>query len=162
MKKKVLLVLSTIGISGGVQNVVMDIYRKMDKNKVQFDFFVLSKKDNSFEKEILNLGGKIYYPGNYKAEGLLHFLKIFNEIIISNNYDVVHIHAAYASLPFLMITTVRKVNCRIVHSHGSKASSFKQKIYLKITRPLMNLLSTKKLPVQMKLESSCLEKTIIK
>ena len=59
MKKviRVLHILESMNI-GGAQSFIMNIYRNIDKDKIQFDFLVSS--EGSYDDEIKDLGGKIY------------------------------------------------------------------------------------------------------
>lgn len=45
---------------GGIETMLMELYRNIDRSKFQFDFVVHSKGENFYEKEIYLLGGKIY------------------------------------------------------------------------------------------------------
>ena len=42
--------------------VIMNWYRNIDRNKIQFDFLVQNK--GSLDEDILNMGGKIHYISN--------------------------------------------------------------------------------------------------
>ena len=46
-------------LGGGVEAVVMNYYRNIDKNKVQFDFLCDSDSTNIPYEEIEKLGGKV-------------------------------------------------------------------------------------------------------
>ena len=46
--------------SGGLENLIMNIYRNIDRSKVQFDFLVHYQKRGFFDDEIEKLGGQIY------------------------------------------------------------------------------------------------------
>ena len=46
-------------IQDGVENVIMNYYRNINKEKFQFDFLCNTKKV-AYESEILKLGGKIH------------------------------------------------------------------------------------------------------
>ena len=60
MKKiKVLQVLNELNI-GGIQVFVMNVYRNINRNAVQFDFLLSSPKIGAFEEEIEEMGGHIY------------------------------------------------------------------------------------------------------
>lgn len=43
---------------GGIQNLLMNLYRNINRNKIQFDFLVCG--EGVFDKEVKELGGKIY------------------------------------------------------------------------------------------------------
>ena len=55
-------VLQIMGIveSGGVEAVIMNYYRHIDKNKIQFDFICDDDSQAIPEQEINILGGNIY------------------------------------------------------------------------------------------------------
>lgn len=41
--------------------MIMNYYRNIDRNKVQFDFLVHRQEEADYDKEIVALGGKIYH-----------------------------------------------------------------------------------------------------
>ena len=53
---RVLEVIGSLGYAG-VEAVVMNFYRNIDKNQVQFDFITCSDTPERYDDEILNLGG---------------------------------------------------------------------------------------------------------
>ena len=53
---RVLQVLGTTGL-GGAESRVMDLYRNIDRERVQFDFAVHTSKKGYFDEEIEALGG---------------------------------------------------------------------------------------------------------
>ncbi|MDR3225615.1 MAG: hypothetical protein LBT52_04870, partial [Clostridiales Family XIII bacterium] len=52
-------VLHVLGVleMGGAESRTMDLYRAIDRTKIQFDFMVHGGQDGYFSKEILSLGG---------------------------------------------------------------------------------------------------------
>ena len=70
--RRVLMIVSTIGVSGGVQNTIMNVYRHIDKERVQFDFFVHAEVEESFEEEITSIGEK-YIIRTRRKYRYLHF-----------------------------------------------------------------------------------------
>jgi hypothetical protein len=51
----------TIMDCGGLENRLMDIYRNIDRTRIQFDFYTCRKEKGYFDDEIVKLGGHIYY-----------------------------------------------------------------------------------------------------
>ena len=47
--------------SGGVSNFVMNLYREMDTEMIQFDFAMTSGKKALYDDEVLQRGGRIFY-----------------------------------------------------------------------------------------------------
>ena len=50
---------------GGVEMVVMNYYRHIDRTKIQFDFFALEGSEVPQREEIEQLGGRVYIVPNY-------------------------------------------------------------------------------------------------
>ena len=46
---------------GGMESRIMDLYRGLDRSRFQYDFYVESGKEGTFDEEIRDLGGNIYY-----------------------------------------------------------------------------------------------------
>ena len=62
----------TVMNRGGLETMLMNYYRKMDRNKIQFDFMVHREAKGHYDDEILSLGGRIHRmpqirPGNYRG-----------------------------------------------------------------------------------------------
>ena len=47
-------------ICGGVEAFLMNVYRHIDRNKIQFDFLVHYKERFFYDDEVEKLGGKVY------------------------------------------------------------------------------------------------------
>ncbi len=112
---------------GGIETVLMEVYRNIDRNKFVFDFVVHDKQENYFEKEINMLGGTLYRVDYFSKHPLSH-LRQFNNILIKHpEYEIIHIHTTYAIMfPDALLGKIygRKI---IVHSHNADAA-FKRKI----------------------------------
>ena len=44
---------------GGAETLIMNLYRNIDRTKVQFDVLLHSQEEQACEEEIIKLGGKI-------------------------------------------------------------------------------------------------------
>ena len=51
---------------GGAENMIMNLYRNIDRTKIQFDFLVHTDKKCFFDKEIQNFGGRIFHVPYYR------------------------------------------------------------------------------------------------
>lgn len=107
---------------GGAETLLMELYRHIDRTKVQFDFLIYnySNKPGEFDAEIKSLGGKIYNangrffrnPFVYYKE-LKHFLKEHPE------YKVIHSHLnSMSGFAFAAAKSTTK-SFTIVHSHSA-------------------------------------------
>ena len=52
---------------GGAESMIMNLYRRIDKTKVQFDFLVQAPSRCAYDDEIENLGGHIYHISRFKG-----------------------------------------------------------------------------------------------
>lgn len=118
---RVLQIIGSMDV-GGAETMIMNIYRKIDRSKVQFDFMVSVEKDCFYDNEINQLGGNIYHTVT-KSTHPIKFSKDLWKLIKQNQYAIVHIHSsnAMAAIP-LTISKLAGVEDRIVHSHNSKDS----------------------------------------
>ncbi len=109
---------------GGIESVVMKLYRNLDKTKFQYDFIVQGNKRSPYDDEIEKLGGKIYRLP-VKSHHLKKYKAEFCSII--QNYKIIHIHSVYA-FTFFEAKWAKHFRTKvIVHSHNSNAI-FKRKI----------------------------------
>lgn len=105
---------------GGIQAFIMNVYRSIDREKVQFDFLVHHMTDGPFYQEIESKGGKVYClparnEGVFKNKTALR--EFFNE---HKEYRVVHMHES--SLSYIEPLVAAKnagVPIRIMHSHST-------------------------------------------
>lgn len=129
--ERVLMVLASVNIGGGVQNKIMDIYRNIDRNRVQYDFFVhTNKKNDSYEEEINSLGGNVYYLGRVKEIGIFNYLKGFYKLLKNNKYKVVHSYLGLNDAVILSLAKLAKVKKRISHVR-TNINKVKKKKYIK-------------------------------
>lgn len=104
---------------GGLETMLMNYYRQMDKNLIQFDFLVHRQEEADYDREILAAGGKIYRIGrlipwspSYKKE-LVSFFREHPE------YRIVHVHQDCLSSVALACAREAGIPVRIAHSHNA-------------------------------------------
>lgn len=109
--------------AAGIESFIMNIYRNIDKNKVQFDFLVLRDQHEFYDDEIKRLGGRKYSVHSNKKNALLRVLDESTQIrvfLLTHHYDIVHIHYT-TPLRALYLWAAKKANVstRIYHSHSA-------------------------------------------
>lgn len=124
---RILHVLNGLG-TGGAEAIIMNWYRNIDREKVQFDFLIRSN-ENIYTKEITEYGGKVYvmppYPSNY-FENRKATAQFFKEH--AKEYAGIHVHGN--ALLYVNVFNIAKKNgidLRIYHSH-SDDTEFKYKL----------------------------------
>ena len=139
MKKiRVLQVLSEPFENGGQELFICNIYRNINKEKIQFDFIApYTGKNEKLKNEIINQGGRFYpIKVDFTKKKLYHrviFFKKLRELLKQNDYEIVHINSV-SLLGFLLgsiIANQDKVKKIIVHSHNDGKLTFKYKILKK-------------------------------
>ena len=128
---RVLHIVTSLGNTSGVINFIMNYYKNIDRSKVQFDFLYFYDVDNSMEKEIVEMGGKVYKIGIPKKKK--KFFNTINLFFSKNKYDIIHCHPIFGSFFFGKTARKNGVKTIIQHSHTSKygkniISSFRNKL----------------------------------
>lgn len=117
---------------GGIESFLMSLYRKLDREKYQFDFIVHKNGKNFFEDEIHDLGGKIYRLPN-KRKHPIAYKKKFLQVI--SNYEIIHVHSVYAFTYFEVKWAFQYNKMVILHSHNSNAKPLRKMLHLILKRP---------------------------
>ena len=108
---------------GGSQAMIMNIYRNIDREKIQFDFVIDQNRGGFFEKEITELGGKIYKMPSFKGTNIHEIRKNWDVFFTEHpEYKILHSHIrSYASL-YIPIAKKHGVKT-IIHSHSTSNGS---------------------------------------
>lgn len=107
--------------NGGVEAFVMNNYRHIDREKVQFDFLTTVETSGYFDEEIERLGGKLYrtYP---LLKNPIKCYEDIKRIVHDNGYDIVHRHAGSA-FGYFDLRAARAGGAKhlVMHSHNPQA-----------------------------------------
>lgn len=104
----------------GLETMLMNYYRNIDREKIQFDFLTHRPERSDYDDEIESLGGKIYYaprlyPQNYPA--YFSYMKDFFKK--HPEYQIMHSHIDSMSYLPLLAGKKAGVPVRIAHSHNT-------------------------------------------
>lgn len=117
-------VLHVIGIMnrGGAETMIMNLYRNIDRTKVQFDFVENSDKPAVFDEEIRSLGGQIFRCPHYSVKNHFTYCKWWENFfrIHKNEYSIVHGHLGSTAAIYLHIAKKYGIYS-IAHSHNTNA-----------------------------------------
>jgi len=143
---KRILVFGMTKVPGGMESVIMNYYRNVDREKIQFDF-LCNEKPISYEKEIEELGGKIYYitarsenGKKYKKE-----LKDFFEMNFKKYYAIWENTCALNNIDYIIYAKKYNIKYRIIHAHNTKImqKTFAKKAIFSILHSLNKLIISK-------------------
>lgn len=104
----------------GLETLLMNYYRKINREEIQFDFLTHRAESSDYDKEIEELGGKIYhaprlYPQNYPE--YFRYMDVFFKQ--HPEYKIIHSHIDTMSYLPLLAAKKADVPIRIAHSHNT-------------------------------------------
>ena len=122
--------------AGGVENFVMNVYRRIDRNKIQFDFAMTSGQKGYYDEEVLSMGGRIFYFDSTRSlsDNLEDVLRK------EGPFTVVHSHVFFYSGLVLRQAKKCGVPVRIAHAHNAhtgESASLVRKTYEATMRHLI-------------------------
>lgn len=127
--------------TGGAETMLMHLYRKIDRRKIQFDFVSFSDDKCHYDNEIKELGGRVFFVPPPKSTNPVKFIAdIYSVITKYGPYHAVHAHTLFNSGLALLAARLAGVKCRICHSHstlGDYDYGLIKKIYFTIMRFLI-------------------------
>lgn len=128
--------------SGGIEAVVMNYYRNIDRTKVQFDFITSDISKLPQREEIEKLGGRIFLTPRYTK--IFKYGKVLKKIFSENKYKIVHCHMGTLALFPLRIAKKCGVEIRIAHCHStSNKKEWKRNLVKNILRPFSKIYANK-------------------
>lgn len=128
-------------LGGGVEAVVMNYYRHLDRSKIQFDFICDSDSTNIPYEEIESLGGKVILIPPYQK--IIKYIKELTEVLKKNQYKIVHSHISTLSIFPLYCAKKAGVQVRIAHSHSTtNKKEWKKNIMKQVLRPFSKVFAT--------------------
>lgn len=104
-------------VGGGVEAVVMNYYRHIDRSKVQFDFLVDSDSTLVPREEIESLGGRIFEIPPYQHA--IEYQRELQSLFTQEGWKIVHSHINTLSVFPLRAAKKAGVPVRIAHSHST-------------------------------------------
>ena len=129
---------------GGQETFIMNVYRSINREKLQFDFLLNNPRKCDYEDEIISLGGTIHRVPRRYPNYLLH-LKCLNTFFKNNTqYNIVHQHTNSCSAISTLICAKKHGFKRIIiHSHNSRPDAgFGTKIFDYLYKPRIKKYAT--------------------
>ncbi|MGG1242643.1 glycosyltransferase family 1 protein [Bacillus cabrialesii] len=139
-QQRVLHVLSGMN-RGGAETMVMNLYRKMDRSKVQFDFLTYRNDPCAYDEEILSLGGRLFYVPSIGQSNPLTFVRNVRNTIKENGpFSAVHAHTDFQTGFIALAARLAGVPVRVCHSHNTSwktGFNWKDRLQLMVFRRLI-------------------------
>ena len=104
---------------GGLETMLMNYYRQIDRSRVQFDFLTHRDYDGDYGAEIKELGGKLYHMPVLNPFSSSYRKKLGDFFDDHPEYKIVHVHQDCLSGVILHVAKEHGVPVRIAHSHNA-------------------------------------------
>lgn len=126
--------------SGGKKNLVMEYYRHIDKDRIQFDF-ICDKDSNAIPRdEIEGMGGRVFEITPY--QNIFGNLKDIRIICRQNKYKIIHGYNGTMNVFSMYAGWSSGVPIRINESISMAHSSDKKTVMKKLLKPFSRCFST--------------------
>lgn len=105
----------------GLETMLMNYYRHIDRTKVQFDFIVNKPKPGNYDNEIREMGGRIFLSPGLSPLKYPKYLKFVREIVKKDDRIKI-VHAHNEAMGFYALSGAKKagVKVRIAHAHNTQ------------------------------------------
>jgi len=118
---KRILVFGMTEVAGGVESFLMNYYRHMDRQQLQFDFLCNTHQKIAYENEIIAMGGKTYHI-TARSDNYLIYRKELKTFFSTAGklYDTIWVNvSSLANIDYLKMAKKYGISRRIIHSHNS-------------------------------------------
>lgn len=131
--------------AGGTQALLMNIYRNIDRSKVQFDFLVEYPDKEFYDDEIISMGGRVFYTNFRNDYNIIKFKKKLEEILKENpEYKIMHVHVSTIGYICFKIAKKYHINVRIAHAHNNSSVHDSKYILRNLLRKTFSAKSTER------------------
>ena len=146
--KRVLQINAGIGEFGGVEKILFDIYKNIDKKKIQFDFISPYKTTYElYKNEIINMGANVFElnADRRSFKGKIQYNIRLYKFLKKNKYEIVHINSGVFLFNFQVacICKICGVKRIIIHSHNAITGISRiKRLIINALKPLLARIAT--------------------
>lgn len=121
---------------GGVETLVLNVYRCIDRTKIQFDFALTQGVKSLFDDEVVAMGGRPFYFDQNRSmmQNLSNILEHYGP------FQAVHSHVYFYSGAILQNASRHKIPVRIAHAHNTyfgQSYTIKRRLYEWLMRKMI-------------------------
>ena len=126
---------------GGIETMLMNFYRHVDRDKVQFDFLANKPAPGDYDDEIRALGGRIFISPGFMSYGkyVAYMTDLFRE---HPEYRIIHTHNGSLMLYALRSAKKNGIPVRIAHAHATAVPFGLKNELKKLMRPMIKYAAT--------------------
>ena len=126
---------------GGIETMLMNFYRNVDRNAVQFDFLANKPAPGDYDEEIRSLGGRIFVSPGFMSyrKYLAYMTDLFRQ---HPEYRIIHTHNGSLMLYALQSAKQNHIPVRIAHAHATAVPFGLKNELKKLMRPMIKYVAT--------------------
>lgn len=132
----------TIMNRGGLETFIMNVYRSIDRQKVQFDFLVHRDEVGDYDEEIRNLGGRIFKVKKFNPISISYYKDLYSKIKQNKSAAAIHVHMDCTSGVVLLVAKLVGIKVRIAHAHTASLDRNWKRIVKILLKPLIKYFAT--------------------
>ena len=105
---------------GGIETMLMNYYRHLDRDQFQFDFLVNKEKPGFFDAEVRSLGGRIFMGPGLSPLKYPEYLR-YMKTLLDREKEIKVLHAHNEAMEFYALNGAKKAGfpVRIAHAHNT-------------------------------------------
>lgn len=104
----------------GIETMLMNYYRHIDRSQVQFDFLCNKTKPGDYDAEILAMGGRLFHTPGLNPFKYFKYLRYMKKLFLEHpEYEIIHAHNDAFVVYSLYAAKRCGIPIRISHVHSS-------------------------------------------
>lgn len=105
---------------GGAESRIMDLYRNIDREKVQFHFMQHTSDKCAFEEEVVSFGGKVYHVPRFNVKNYFQYKKAW-KVFFAAHPEIKVVHGHMTSTAAIYLPIAKKAGVQITIAHARSA-----------------------------------------
>lgn len=110
--------------------MIMNVFRHIDRTKVQFDFVENTDQVAAYDEEIQQLGGRVFRCPHYNGLNHAKYVRWWNRFFLEHAGEYAAVHGHLGSTASIYLSAAKKYGVyTIAHSHNTNGVGFKHSLY---------------------------------
>ena len=105
----------------GIETMLMNYYREMDRSRIQFDFLANKPVPGEYDEEIRSMGGRVFVSPGLNPMHFPRYRRYMAELL-HENPDIRIVHAHNEAMGYYALQSAKDagVRVRIAHAHNTR------------------------------------------
>ena len=105
----------------GIETMLMNYYREMDRDRIQFDFLANKPVPGEYDEEIRSLGGRVFVSPGLNPVHYPRYRRYVSDLL-QENRDIRIVHAHNEAMGYYALQSAKDagIRIRIAHAHNTR------------------------------------------